>query len=69
MRRLSLLDLHKAELKKNMLSKIKGGIEVRCICSVNNPVITTRESGGSISNMCACSDGAAMSGVQDRPIK
>lgn len=69
MRRLSLLDLHKAELKKNMLSKIKGGIEVRCLCSVNNPVITTRESGGSISSMCACSDSAAMSGVQDRPIK
>lgn len=69
MKRLSLLDLHKAEIKKNMLGKIKGGIEVKCICSVNNPVITTRESGGPGSEMCACPNTEAMSGVQNRPIK
>lgn len=51
--RLSLLDLHKAEMKKNMLGKVKGGIDIRCICSFNNPLVGTRESGGS-TVLCYC---------------
>ncbi len=51
--RLSLLDLHKAEMKKTMLGKVKGGIDIRCICSFNNPLLTTRESGGS-AILCFC---------------
>jgi hypothetical protein len=53
MKRLSLLELHKAEIKRNVLGKIKGGIEVKCVCSINNPVVGTRESGGP-SVLCLC---------------
>jgi hypothetical protein len=51
--RLSLLDLHKAEMKKSMLGKVKGGIDIRCICSFNNPLVSTRESGGA-ATLCYC---------------
>ncbi len=53
MKRLSLLELHKAEMNRSMLNKIKGGIEVKCVCSVNNPVVSTRESGGP-AWLCLC---------------
>ena len=69
MKRLSLLELHKAEINRNMLGKIKGGIEVRCVCSVNNPVVSTRESGGP-ATLCLC-DGTytVATSTQTRPSK
>lgn len=67
MKRLSLLELHNAEIKKSMLGKIKGGIEVKCVCSLNNPVISTRESGTGI-KLCVCDTQATGSTVQNRVI-
>jgi len=32
MKKLSLVNLYKAEIKKSMLIQIKGGGEVKCIC-------------------------------------
>jgi hypothetical protein len=56
MKRLSLVNLYKAEIKKSMLAQIKGGDEVKCTCSVNNPVVTTRQSGGPEGEFCTCND-------------
>ena len=66
-KRLSLLDLHSAEMKKNMLGKVKGGIDVRCICSYTNPLVSTREAGGS-SALCFCDSTSVSTTVQNKPI-
>ena len=62
MKTLSIINLHKAELRKSQLASIKGGIEVRCFCTVSNPLVTTRESGGS-SHVCICEGSTAEAGV------
>jgi len=62
MKTLSIINLHKAEIRKNQLAKIKGGIEVRCFCTQTNPLVTTRESGGT-SHICVCSESAPQAGV------
>jgi len=68
MKTLSLVNLYKAEIKKNMLAQIKGGGDVKCICAVNNPIVTTRNSGGSTGDLCACGDSAtSMASVQSKP--
>ncbi len=69
MKRLSLLDLHKSALKRNMMGKIKGGIDFKCICSFNNPLVSTRESGGS-STLCFCieTDAPISKGVENKPV-
>lgn len=56
MKRLSLVNLYKAEIKKNMLAQIKGGGDVKCFCSVNNPYVTLKKQGGPIGDLCVCSD-------------
>ncbi len=66
-KRLSLLDLHSTELKKNMLGKVKGGIDVRCICSYSNPLVSTRET-GSATALCFCDTSAISATVQNKPI-
>ena len=68
MKRLSLLDLHHTEIKKGMLGKIKGGTDVKCLCSIQSPAFTTKESGGG-QNMCLCTDNVAMQGIHNRPSK
>jgi len=54
MKKLSLVNLYKAEIKKSMMASIKGGTDVKCTCAVNHPVVTTRESGGPIGTYCVC---------------
>jgi len=67
MKRLSLVNLYKAEIKKSMLAQIKGG-DVYCTCSVNNPVVTTRQSGGPGGDMCACpSSSISSASVHTKP--
>ncbi len=61
MKKLSLINLHKVELEKNKLAQIKGGVDVKCYCSMNNPMISTKQSGGSIGDMCVCDNTAAAS--------
>jgi hypothetical protein len=56
MKKLSLINLHKVEIKKNMLAQIKGGVDVKCYCTVSNPLISTKQSGGPVSAGCVCSD-------------
>ncbi|MEI7980264.1 MAG: hypothetical protein WCI71_01335 [Bacteroidota bacterium] len=56
MKRLSLVNLYKAEIKKNMLAQIKGGADVKCFCSVNNPHVTLKKQGGPIGDLCVCGD-------------
>ncbi len=68
MKRLSLIDLHKAELNRTQLGKIKGGIEIKCVCSVNNPVVTTRDS-GTPASLCLCDGTPTSAGVMNRPNK
>ncbi|MBE0646248.1 MAG: hypothetical protein IH596_00520 [Bacteroidales bacterium] len=53
MKTLSIINLHNAEIKKSQLAKIKGGIEVKCFCSVNNPFVVTKTTGGT-TKMCNC---------------
>jgi hypothetical protein len=69
MKRLSLIELHLAGLKRSMMGKIKGGADYKCRCSFNNPLISTRESGGS-GTLCFCveTDGKVSAGVQSQPV-
>lgn len=53
MKTLSIINLHKAEITKNQLAKIKGGIEVRCFCTVSNPFLSTKQQGGTV-KLCNC---------------
>lgn len=53
MKTLSLINLHRSEIKKNQLAKIKGGIDVRCFCTTSNPFLSTKQQGGS-TNLCNC---------------
>lgn len=64
--RLSLLELHNAEIKTNMMSKVKGGVDIKCLCTTNNPLISTRETGGS-AVLCFCNSAAISKSVQDKP--
>jgi len=54
MKRLSLIDLHHAEIRTNQMAKIKGGTEIKCFCTIQNPYVSLRQSvpGG---NLCLCS--------------
>ena len=66
MKKLSLINLHKVELKKNMLAQIKGGIDIKCYCTLNNPLLTTKQS-GPVGDLCACTDSnAASASVQTK---
>ena len=68
MKKLSLVTLYKAEIKKNMLAQIKGGIDVKCFCSINNPYQSVKQSGGPIGDLCACGDSSSSSAsVKDKP--
>lgn len=53
MKTLSIINLHKAEIRKNQLAKIKGGIEVRCFCTTSNPFLSTKQQGGTV-KICDC---------------
>jgi len=69
MKKLSLVSLYKAEIKKNMMAHIKGGTEVKCTCAVNHPMVSTRESGGPVGNYCICDTTTSNSvGVQNKAI-
>jgi hypothetical protein len=68
MKKLSLVNLYKAEIKKNMLAQIKGGADVRCFCSISNPHLSIKQSGGPVSELCACNTNTtASASVQDKP--
>ncbi|MCK9219396.1 MAG: hypothetical protein PHF97_09310 [Bacteroidales bacterium] len=67
MKSLNLISLYKAEIKKNMLAQIKGGTDIHCICGHNNPFVSMKTQGGA--TLCACSDSATSSTVQNRPEK
>jgi hypothetical protein len=68
MKRPSLVNLYKAEIKKSMLAQIKGGDDVKCTCSASNPVVTTRQSGGPGGDYCACNSNLHNShSVSDKP--
>jgi len=68
MKRLSLVNLYKAEISKNMMAQIKGGDDVKCICSTNNPVVTTRQSGGPVGEFCVCQGSeTASNNLKDKP--
>lgn len=68
MKKLSLVNLYKAEIKKNMLAQIKGGADVRCFCSISNPHLSTKQSGGPVGELCVCGNTLTSSAnVQDKP--
>jgi len=66
MKALTIINLHKAEIRKNQLAKIKGGIEIKCFCTTANPYVTTKKSGGS-QHLCTCDGSAAEAGIYNRP--
>lgn len=68
MKTLSIINLHKAEIKKNQLAKIKGGIEVKCFCTISSPYVTAKKSIGS-TQLCQCESTTADAGVYNRPEK
>ncbi|MFC2101889.1 TIGR04149 family rSAM-modified RiPP [Bacteroidota bacterium] len=53
MKTLSIINLHKAEIKKSQLSKIKGGGDVKCNCTTGNPFVVTKTQGGT-TQLCFC---------------
>ncbi len=68
MKKLSLVNLYKAEIRKNMLAQIKGGTDIKCFCSVSNPHQSVKKTGGPIGDLCVCGDGTSTSAsVQDKP--
>lgn len=70
MKTLSLVNLYKAEIKKNMLAQIKGGGDVKCICAVDNPMVTLRNTGGNLGNLCVCGQTTpASASISSRPVQ
>ena len=68
MKTLSLVNLYKAEIKKTMMSQIKGGVDFKCTCDTFNPYNNIRKAGGPIGDLCYCSQGStAMASVQKTP--
>jgi len=68
MKTLSIVNLHKAEIKKNQLAKIKGGIEIKCVCTTANPFVSTKKMSGT-THLCACDSTVAEAGIFSRPEK
>jgi hypothetical protein len=64
MKTLNLINLHKAEVKKNHLAKIKGGGDIKCYCTLQNPFLATKQSGGPV-QLCLCNDLPSWAGVRD----
>jgi hypothetical protein len=67
MKKLSLVNLYKAEIKKNMLAQIKGGTDIKCFCSASNPYVTLKIQGGPIGDLCLCPVATPSSSVQATP--
>ncbi|MBC8314963.1 MAG: hypothetical protein ISR57_05475 [Bacteroidales bacterium] len=65
MKTLSIINLHKAEIKKNQLAKIRGGGDVRCYCTTSNPYVTIKKQGGS-THVCICDGTTAEAGIFNR---
>ncbi|MFC2101890.1 hypothetical protein ACFLS7_02750 [Bacteroidota bacterium] len=55
MKALSIINLYKAELKKNQLAKVKGGGDVKCYCTIGNPFVVTKQQGGT-TKLCGCEE-------------
>jgi len=66
MKTLNLINLHKAEIRKNQLARIKGGIEVKCFCTNSHPYVTTKKTGGP-QHLCSCDGNTAEAGIYNRP--
>ncbi|MBN2173824.1 MAG: hypothetical protein JW731_06820 [Bacteroidales bacterium] len=64
MKTLNLISLHKSELKKNMMAKIKGGADVKCYCTISSPFLTTKTSGGP-AVVCLCNTSTSQAGLQN----
>lgn len=64
MKTLSIINLHKAEIKKNQLAKIKGGIEVKCYCTVSNPFVTIKSQ--AVGKFCICDGTNVEAGTMNR---
>lgn len=67
MKKLSLVNLYKAEIKKSMLIQIKGGGEVKCICSTGNPSVTARDTSSTVNESCQCRITVPSSSIQNKP--
>jgi hypothetical protein len=68
MKKLNLVNLYKSEIKKNLLAQIKGGIDIKCTCSINSPTVSTRQAGGPATDLCACGTTSISAvSIQDKP--
>jgi len=67
MKKLSLVNLYKAEIKKSMLIQIKGGGEIRCVCNANLPSATVHNIGDIPNQICFCKISSPSSGIQKTP--
>lgn len=64
MKTLNLINLHKSEIRKNQLAKITGGGDIKCYCTLQNPFLVIKQSGGP-HQLCLCSDIPSWAGVRD----
>ncbi|MEI6884928.1 MAG: hypothetical protein WCO02_10600 [Bacteroidota bacterium] len=56
MKALNLINLYNAEINKSRLSNVRGGTDLKCICSTTAPAVTVYSQGPS-NEVCACPDG------------
>lgn len=56
MKAFNLINLYNAEIRKSNLSNIRGGADIKCVCSTGSPAVTVNQQapGG---NVCVCPDG------------
>ena len=64
MKTLSIINLHKAEIKKNQLANIKGGAAPKCVCAISAPYVVAKKSGGASS--CLCDSSSSEAGIFNR---
>ena len=57
MKALNLLNLYNAEIKKSMLSKIRGGADIKCTCGSNAPSVSIYAQAPGGDTICLCPDG------------
>ncbi len=56
MKAFNLINLYNAEIKKSNLSNVRGGADIKCICSTTAPAVTVYQQSPA-GDICLCPDG------------
>jgi hypothetical protein len=57
MKALNLINLYNAEIKKSLLSNVRGGADVKCNCGNNAPSVAVYSQVRGGDTVCLCPDG------------